>query len=72
MADFCKQCSLEIFGEDFKDMAGMAPEGQSASVLCEGCGGTQVNHLGECLYHAAAGGTSAACLAAGNIPKVVS
>lgn len=56
MADFCKQCSLELFGEDFGDMAGIVtPEEEAqdlaANVLCEGCGPTRVNDAGECLYH---------------------
>lgn len=57
MADFCKQCSEYIFGEDFGDMRGLVTEDQflkqgvCANVLCEGCGVTQVNHLGECVHH---------------------
>lgn len=54
MADFCKQCSEKNFGEDYKDMAGLCTEedtkkGLSVPVLCEGCGYTYVNHLGECV-----------------------
>ena len=52
MADFCKQCSIRIFGEDFHDLAGLITEEQykegiTAQVLCEGCGFVSVNHLGE-------------------------
>jgi len=54
MADFCKQCSIEDFGEDFGDMAGISTEadtqaGRFAMVLCEGCGGIQVDHEGHCV-----------------------
>jgi hypothetical protein len=54
MADFCKQCSLEIFGKDYKDMAGLSTEehtkkGKFAIVLCEDCGATQVDHDGVCI-----------------------
>jgi hypothetical protein len=43
MADFCKQCSEEIFGEDFGDFVfdadGPQPsENYRCHVLCEGCG----------------------------------
>ena len=52
MADFCKQCSIEIFCEDFGDMAGIStPEdtakGFYARVLCEGCGLILVDHTGD-------------------------
>lgn len=54
MADFCKQCSIETFGEDFEDMKGLVTEaeygeGYLACVLCEGCGSIQVNPEGECV-----------------------
>lgn len=57
MADFCKQCSLEFFGEDTKDCSGLiTPEevttGLGAVVICEGCGiGIRVDHEGKCLDH---------------------
>jgi hypothetical protein len=44
MSDFCKQCSIKIFKEDFKDLAGL---GQRAEVLCEECGPIFVNMDGE-------------------------
>ena len=50
MADFCRQCSETNFGEDSKDLAGIAEKGKSAEVLCEGCGFTYVNEDGECVY----------------------
>jgi len=54
MADFCKQCSIENFGEDFGDLAGMSTEETTKKklypvVLCEGCGPIQVDHTGKCV-----------------------
>lgn len=42
VADFCKQCSIEHFGQDFGDLANlMSPElyndNQGAVAICEGC-----------------------------------
>lgn len=56
MADFCKQCSESLFGDDFKELAGLlteteASEGLLASVLCEGCGPCQVDKQGRCMTH---------------------
>jgi hypothetical protein len=56
MADFCKQCSIFDFGEDFEDLKGLlTPEqvktGLVVRVICEGCGPTYVNNDGECVYH---------------------
>lgn len=52
MADFCRQCSLELFGKDNGDLAGLGenplPAGFSYHVLCEGCGFVGVNDKGEC------------------------
>lgn len=54
MADFCKQCSEEIFGEDFEDLKGLG-NGRKLKPLdgwvtiCEGCGPTIVNEKGECI-----------------------
>lgn len=45
MADFCKQCSIDLFGEDFKELAG---EGRRMG-LCEGCGIVIVDPEGECV-----------------------
>lgn len=53
MADFCKQCSILMFGEDFGDfdnLPGMR-EGDQAAVICEGCGFTEIDHHGKCLRH---------------------
>jgi len=54
MADFCTQCSIEIFHEDMGDMANISTKEDTenemyAVVLCEGCGPTQVDHLGNCI-----------------------
>ncbi len=54
MADFCKQCSLKIFGEDFGDLAGLSMIVHTSfrmycKVICEGCGVTQVDHTGKCV-----------------------
>lgn len=38
MADFCKQCSLENFGSDIGDLAGLVEGNCYTHVLCEGCG----------------------------------
>jgi len=61
MARFCKQCSIDIFGEDFKELAGITTEedwksGMAAVVICEGCGSIQVDPDGNCV--------SAGCLEA--------
>lgn len=61
MADFCRQCSKEVFGEDFGDLKGLVPKfGPFAAVICEGCGATHVDLGGNCIYHG--GGTSEECL----------
>lgn len=54
MADFCKQCSIDIFGEDFRELAGITTQegwndGKAAVVLCEGCGPIQVDPDGNCV-----------------------
>ncbi len=54
MADFCKQCSIEIFLEDFKELAGISTAEDTkkemfAAVLCEDCGYTLVDHNGICV-----------------------
>lgn len=43
MADFCSQCSLENFGEDYDDFATRDPKylgdfRHRWQVICEGCG----------------------------------
>lgn len=54
MADFCKQCSIDMFGEDFRELAGITTEeewrqGFAALVICEGCGPIQVDPNGWCV-----------------------
>jgi hypothetical protein len=54
MADFCKQCSTDMFDRDFKDLAGLTTkvdeeEGLYAIVLCESCGVIQVDREGICV-----------------------
>lgn len=54
MAEFCKQCSIDIFSKDFEDFAGLSTEEDTkkqlyALVLCEDCGPCQVDHTGECI-----------------------
>ena len=54
MADFCKQCSIELFGKDFGDLANITTSEQwedevVAVVLCEGCGVIQVDPEGRCV-----------------------
>ena len=48
MADFCKACSIEVWGEDGGDLTGLTtPDQQAAGLyreaLCETCGFTIVN-----------------------------
>jgi len=55
MAEYCKQCSIRIFGKDMGELAGLStPEdtnnGMYAQALCEGCGPTLVDHEGSCHY----------------------
>jgi len=53
MADLCKQCSIEWFGEDCEDFVYerslKLPVGMGWGVFCESCGVICVNDLGECI-----------------------
>lgn len=49
MADFCKQCSIDTFTEDFGDMQGLCKEDEMVHVLCEGCGPCIVDSEGKCI-----------------------
>lgn len=54
MADFCKQCSIEMFDQDFEELAGITShadwqEDKAAVVICEGCGPIQVDPEGNCV-----------------------
>ncbi len=51
MADFCRSCALDIFGECIGDLAGLStPEDTAAHryafAICEGCGPIHVDHAG--------------------------
>ncbi len=48
MADFCQQCSIELFGDDFKDLA--HDEKGFLEIICEGCGWTVVDNNGKCVW----------------------
>ena len=52
MADFCKECSIEMFGIDTKDLVGLVTkqeviQGEYATALCEHCGFILVDHEGN-------------------------
>lgn len=47
MADFCKQCSEELFGHDSKDLAELCNDPGRTEALCEGCGWIWVDHTGR-------------------------
>jgi hypothetical protein len=55
MADFCLQCSLDMFDKDFKDLATLGedgdklPRGFGYAAICEGCGFILVDNFGVCL-----------------------
>jgi hypothetical protein len=54
MADFCTQCSIELFSEDFGDLKGLLKEektqkGLVVRCICEGCGFIEVDHTGKCV-----------------------
>jgi hypothetical protein len=54
MADFCKQCSIDIFGKDHRELADITPKdawekGLAMSTICEGCGVIQVDPDGNCV-----------------------
>lgn len=54
MADFCKACSIEHFGIDYKELAGLTTKddwlaGRAVVVICEGCGAIQVDPQGNCV-----------------------
>lgn len=56
MADFCKACSIDLFGEDHRELANIVTaqewaEGKVAVVICEGCGHTFVDSEGNCIHN---------------------
>lgn len=51
MADFCRDCAVDTWGFDTKDLAGLITKedmdnGIRAHVICEGCGWILVDHEG--------------------------
>lgn len=55
MADFCKECSIKVFGEDFGDLANLGngeklKEGHGWEALCEGCGIILVDDDGKRIW----------------------
>lgn len=57
MANFCLQCTTDLFGEEYakkNDFVGVSSPsdtemGLYVTVLCEGCGPCQVDHTGRCV-----------------------
>ena len=49
MADFCKQCSEEMFDRDFKELAITNKNVERIYTICEGCGCTVVDRDGVCI-----------------------
>jgi len=54
MANFCKQCSIELFGKDSEDLKGITSQEdwkqeKAAVVICEGCNIIQVDPDGKCI-----------------------
>ncbi len=51
MANFCRDCSIDLFGKDFGDLAGITTKretelGRYYFAICEGCGHVMVDHEG--------------------------
>jgi hypothetical protein len=52
MADFCRHCSISLWGKDTKDLADLGPAADDEgrpwfyTVLCETCGPIQVDAKG--------------------------
>lgn len=58
MADFCRQCCIDHYGVDYRDLANLGASQNPPKVLddnegwaamCEGCGFILVNEQGECI-----------------------
>ena len=58
MADFCRQCALDLLGHDFHDLAFLGSlhgeyvklqPGHGWAVICEGCGWILVDEAGNCI-----------------------
>jgi hypothetical protein len=46
MADFCRDCSIEMFGKDYRELADLCKPGHMVQVICEGCGFIWVDENG--------------------------
>ncbi|KJZ17375.1 hypothetical protein TW86_03720 [Halomonas sp. S2151] len=46
MAEFCRECCVEVWGRDTGDLKDLCDESTLASVICEGCGPILVDHQG--------------------------
>ena len=50
---YCKQCSVKLFGENRKQLAGLIKPGEDDAVLedaeCANCKGKVVTHSGRCV-----------------------
>lgn len=63
MADFCQRCSIDLMFDPRGDFAHFGGKGgvlefhqdRVVGVICEGCGPTFVNHLGQCVGGCASG-----------------
>ena len=54
MADYCRACSVELFGKYYGDMNEITSKedwdrGEAGVVICEGCGVIQVDPEGNCV-----------------------
>lgn len=54
MSDFCRQCSIEMFGKDFRELSNITKledqkKGLYVVVICEGCDAIQVDNDGNCI-----------------------
>lgn len=54
MAEFCKACSIEVFGANMGDLKGITKQsvwerGRARVVLCESCGPITVDPEGNCV-----------------------
>lgn len=51
MSDYCQQCSIELFNDDYGDLSALLTTGETRhrEVICEGCGITVVDIMGKCV-----------------------
>jgi hypothetical protein len=50
MADFCQKCSIKMFHQDYRELAGLCQVGEVASAICENCGLITVDHNGKRVF----------------------